>query len=438
MIMIAIGAVFLLRSFLYEHYHQSDIPNEWFSRHQEIEAVVIDNPDKNFEKNKYTIQPYYQGHQMYSRIMVTDYSGERVAYGDRVTISGTLDHPESFTTTSGRVFEYDNYLAVHDVYATMKIYTVVIKENNQGSKIKKYLFSIRNSFQEKIVSFIKYPESGLLSGILLGQKTMLPQDLVKDFQIAGLSHVMVLSGYNITIIVMFASTLFATFGCGYRTRRWCALGMIPLFIIMTGFGASSVRAGIMAAMLLMLQITTRPNYSFRVLFITAGSMIFYNPRILLHDPSFHLSMLAFIGLLYMTPVLVNFLRQDNLIIETMAVQITVLPYLLYSTGIFSALSLLVNIVTVPLVPGIMLGGFVIITSSYLLGSAVSLVARPVVWALTYMIWVVEKTVSYTWATIQFPMIGYWVVIMVYGIMTLLLIYYHNFYVSKYVSKITNP
>jgi competence protein ComEC len=261
----------------------------------------------------------------------------------------------------------------------------------------------------------------LLAGILLGHKTLLPKDIAKDFQIAGLSHVMVLSGYNITIIVTSITTLFAYSGCGYRLRRWCAIGSIPLFIIMTGFGASSVRAGIMAAVMLLLQITTRPQHGLRVLGITTGVMIFINPRILLHDPSFHLSMLAFIGLVYGTPLLESLIHKKNFIIETLAVQIVVFPYLIWSTGVISGVSLLVNALTVPTVPIIMLLGAGVVVVSYGVPGVALLIGVPTTWLLKYMIWIAEKAVSMKWATIQISRFSAWVMLMSYAILSVLII-----------------
>ncbi len=425
---VTVFSVFITRYFFYEQMHQSDIPVEWFDTQQIITGVVVENPNINFEKNKYIIRPYDREWLLSSKILVTDYSGELISYGDKIIITGTIHFPESFTTETGRIFEYGNYLKVQDIYATMTIYHSEVVANNQGSSIKKYLYEIRNSFLKKIITNIPFPESGLLAGIVLGHKTLISQNLAKDFQIAGLSHVMVLSGYNITIIVTFVTTLFAYLGCGYRLRRWGAIISIPLFIIMTGFGASSVRAGIMAAMMLFLQITTRPQYGLRILGLTAGIMIFMNPRILVHDPSFHLSMLAFIGLVYGSPILEMIIKKKNFIIETLAVQIIVLPYLIWSTGTFSLFSFLVNCITVPIIPGVMFLGIIVGVISYLSHGIAFLPSVLTTWFLKYMIYVVEKAVSWSWATVQISNISFWMIAVMYGILLALLIYY-NSYVS---------
>jgi competence protein ComEC len=428
-LIIAVLSIFITRAFFYEQIHESDIPRQWFDTQQTITGVVVENPNTNFEKNKYSIRPYNQDLLLSSKILVTDYSGELISYGDQIIITGIIQRPEPLSTDTGRIFEYDEYLKVQDIYATMTTYQSEVVMSNQGSLIKKYLYKIRNSFLKKIITTISFPESGLLAGILLGHKTLLPKDIAKDFQIAGLSHVMVLSGYNITIIVTSITTLFAYSGCGYRLRRWCAIGSIPLFIIMTGFGASSVRAGIMAAVMLLLQITTRPQHGLRVLGITTGVMIFINPRILLHDPSFHLSMLAFIGLVYGTPLLESLIHKKNFIIETLAVQIVVFPYLIWSTGVISGVSLLVNALTVPTVPIIMLLGAGVVVVSYGVPGVALLIGVPTTWLLKYMIWIAEKAVSMKWATIQISRFSAWVMLMSYAILSVLIIYYHNYYVS---------
>lgn len=434
---IGITLIMVVRFVTYEHHHQSDLPASWFETRQTIRAQVVENPDSNFEKNKYRVRPYHGDTLLHARLLVTDVSGESVAYGDVITFTAMIKKPEPFTTESGRTFEYDNYLQVTDSYGLAKIYQVTIEARNQGARIKKILFEIRNTIQEKLITTIPYPESGLLAGILLGHKTLLSPELVKNFQIAGLSHVMVLSGYNITLIITFVTQLSAWLGLGYRSRRYVAMGCIPLFIIMTGFGASSVRAGIMATLMIMLQVTTRPQYSFRVLIMTALIMIFHNPRILLYDPSFHLSMLAFIGLVYTTPVVAYVLRMNNMITETLAVQITVMPYLLWSTGSLSIVALAVNIITVPFVPYIMLlGGIALLVAGGVQSLGVVL-GIPATFLLKYMIYVVDYAVALPWSHIAITQISGRVIIVAYAIMIVLLIYYNNYYVSKDISKITN-
>jgi competence protein ComEC len=175
----------------------------------------------------------------------------------------------------------------------------------------------------------------------------------------------VLSGYNITLVVAAVIIVMRAISLGYRARRIVALMAVPFFILMTGTGASSVRAGCMSMMGLLLEIDVRPKHSLRVLLYTLTIMTVVSPWSFIADPSLHLSFLAVIGLWYGTPICAAYMKKvyqipwiGKLLTETVSVQLIVLPYILFMSGSFSMLSLIANLLTVPLVPLVMLTGMV--------------------------------------------------------------------------------
>jgi competence protein ComEC len=113
-----------------------------------------------------------------------------------------------------------------------------------GNFLKRNLLALKHVFVEKIESVIAQPQSSLLGGLLLGSKRALGKDLQEEFRRAGVIHVVVLSGYNVTIvanaIMEFFSFLPRSFGI------FSGIGSIILFALMTGASATTVRASIMA------------------------------------------------------------------------------------------------------------------------------------------------------------------------------------------------
>jgi competence protein ComEC len=350
-------------------------------------------------------------------------NGTSVSYGDTIKAVGVMKYPENFMTDTDREFDYVNYLKVHDIYGLMKVSTSeIISQHNKSLFIEK-LFLIKKYFVDTVKNLFPKSEAGLFAGISIGEKSLLPKDILADFQIAGLTHMIVLSGYNITIIAMSTITLLAYSGLGYRARRVGAMLIIPVFLVMTGLGASSVRAGCMSMILFLLQITTRPAHHLRIIFYTAVIMIFANPRILLRDPSFHMSFLAFIGLVYVTPIMSKFFNGDEesfflkkLFIETFSVQVFVMPYIIWMNGRVSLLLLVSNILTVPLVPIIMGTGFVVTLLAMVTYPLGAMLAVPVKLGLTYIIWVAHGVASVKAVTFVVPPFGLWVMILIYGAM----------------------
>jgi competence protein ComEC len=113
-----------------------------------------------------------------------------------------------------------------------------------GNIIKSILFKIKNYFVLNIKSLISEPEASLLIGIILGEKSGIDKDLQNVFRIVGLSHVVALSGYNITI-VSDAISKFFTFVPGLWGPIFGIVGVI-LFVVMSGASTTAIRAGIMA------------------------------------------------------------------------------------------------------------------------------------------------------------------------------------------------
>lgn len=141
---------------------------------------------------------------------------------------------------------------------------------------------------------------------MLGVKESLGEGLEEDFVDTGLVHIVVLSGYNVTIIaeaiirtLSFVSVMAGIYIGGIA---------IAVFAIMTGAGATIIRASIMAILALIARATGRRYEITRALFIAGFLMILENPYILLYDISFQLSFLATVGLIYLSPVFENIFK----------------------------------------------------------------------------------------------------------------------------------
>jgi len=269
---------------------------------------------------------------------------------------------------------------------------------------------------------------------VIGEQSLLPKTNLTEFQIAGLTHMIVLSGYNITVVALGAMLILAMVGFGYRARRVGAIIIIPIFLIMTGLGASSVRAGIMAIIVFALQLDTRPANSFRVILITLAIMVAINPYALLYDPSLHLSFLAFVGLVYVSPITEFIFSKYNvaewggmrdLLIETMSVQIFVLPYIVWMSGRVSLFIVLANLLVVPFTPLVMGAGFFVTILGMVYFPVGFIFAKPISWIMTYMLSIAHIVASISATTFLIPAFGGWFLAGIYFVMTSLVIYFLN-------------
>jgi len=325
----------------------------------ELEGVVVDAPDVRIFNQRIVVNPTGQK----SNILVVVHKEIEIFYGDKLKVLGTLETPENFITQSGKEFNYERYLANKDIYFSIKNAEVEIISHNNLSLIKARLFKFRNSFMENINRIIISPMSDLANGLILGARGGFDNEMKDEFITTGTIHIVALSGYNISII---SENIMKFFSLIFSQTVSILLGIfiIILFIIMTGGTATAIRAGIMALIMLFGRMTGRTYLAGRALIITALLMICYDVRILT-DISFQLSFLATGGILFVTPKVLNYfyflpLRfkiRENVAMTTSAT-ISVLPILLYSTGIFSLVSLPANILILPFIPLTMFFNFI--------------------------------------------------------------------------------
>jgi competence protein ComEC len=283
-------------------------------------------------------------------------------YGDTVIVRGEIDKAEAFETDTGRMFDYENYLRVQGVSALLR-YATLEEAKAGGPSLQRYLYALKHSFESSLERLFAEPSGSLLEGVLLGERRGLPDELNKAFIVSGLVHVVALSGYNIAVVanaVLYA-TSFLPRALGYAGGG----GLMVLFVMMTGAGATSVRACIMGLVAILAQYLHRPAAAMRSLIFAAGAMALWNPLVALYDPSFILSVLATFGLITLSSTVEDRLRflpekmgVRSIAASTVSVQVFVLPALLYFTGVLSFLSLPANILALPVVPFAMLFGFI--------------------------------------------------------------------------------
>ncbi|MFA5052393.1 MAG: ComEC/Rec2 family competence protein, partial [Patescibacteria group bacterium] len=201
-------------------------------------------------------------------------------------------------------------------------------------------------------------------GILLGAKKAMPDSLMTDFNRTGITHIVALSGFNITIIAVALSALGQRFSFPRRVSFWSSCTAIGLFVIMTGAQASAVRAGVMGGLVMVGRELGRLSRITNALVFAATVMLIANPRILVFDAGFQLSFLATLGLVYLSPVFEKWFTSrfvpawlSTTLAATMSAICFTAPLMAYQFGRFSLVAPLVNVLVVPIIPMVMGLGF---------------------------------------------------------------------------------
>ncbi|MCC7469805.1 MAG: ComEC family competence protein [Bacteroidetes bacterium] len=328
------------------------IKNEVESR-QNSQRFILKAENLNFKNKDYKID---------SNVLVSTELFPKFSYGDKIFVQGELKNPENFLTDNGREFDYKNYLRKDSIFYTMSFAKIQYLSSGNGNIVKEKILFVKDKFLNSIEKIIPSPESSLLSGLLLGVKESLGKNLEQHFINAGLVHIVVLSGYNVTIIAeaIISALSFASVFAGIYIGGIAIL----IFAVMTGAGATIIRASIMAILALVARALGRSYEIERIIMVTAFAMVMQNPYILVFDISFELSFLATLGLIYLSPVFEKAFRFlpkrfsiREIISSTLATQLFVLPFILYKIGNLSLVAPFTNVLVLPFIPATMFFGF---------------------------------------------------------------------------------
>ena len=334
-------------------------------------GIVDKNPDVRLDTQKVVVAletiatkntPEIQVTNTHILVNLSRY--QQIDYGDRVQLEGVLTVPKNFVSDTGREFDYENYLAKDNIFFQMFQPDIVIIDTGNGSIITERMFRIKGALVGVVNRIFPQPAGALLSGELFGEKSALGGDLQTAFRRTGVIHIVVLSGFNISIVALFIIWLLQRF-LHPRVALVCGIGGIILFALLVGGGATVIRASIMAILVIIARLIGRDYDVTRGLFVAGFFMVLQNPKILVFDISFQLSFLATLSLIYIAPFVERkigwvptHMQLRETLVQTIAAQVFVLPLLLYSIGEFSVVSIIVNILVVPLVPMTMLFGFI--------------------------------------------------------------------------------
>lgn len=308
---------------------------------------------------------------LYIRVKTSIYP--ELFYGDKVAFSGKLNRPANFVSEIGRSFDYEGYLSKDGIYYEVKsAKDLVVSEVDSAPRslvsvaqfeLNKILFFLKRNFVRTLERYIHEPASSLGAGLVVGEKSSLGNEYIDKFRAVGLIHIIVLSGFNITIIAVAMRKVLDRL-----PRVWgivVGASGIVLFGIMVGGGATVVRSCLMAILALTSEIMRRDYNIVRSIIFVMLVMLIENPTIFLHDPSFQLSFLATTGLIILANPLeekLSFIPEKfglrSVVATSLATQIFVTPYLLWMMGETSIIGLFTNIIVLPIVPWTMLLVFV--------------------------------------------------------------------------------
>lgn len=227
--------------------------------------------------------------------------------------------------------------------------------------LETFLLELQQRLALALTRLFPEPIAGFSQGIIIGKQGIsFEPEFWEALKLTGTAHLVAVSGYNLTVVAKFI-TRFLSWLTVHRKLIWLfALAGIFLFILFVGAPVSAVRAGLMAALVIIAERFAREQNLKIAFTFVLGLMLLVNPSLLREDLSFQLSFLAAFGIFYLAPVWLSQEQQEKtsggwvelkkIVAETLSAQAMVLPLLVYRFGQLSLIGLLANLLVLPLIP----------------------------------------------------------------------------------------
>ncbi|HET9411252.1 MAG TPA: ComEC/Rec2 family competence protein, partial [Candidatus Saccharimonadales bacterium] len=355
----------------------------------EILGTVSDDPevDKHGMLALHVAAKKVNEHSLEGKLWVSTHEKRDIKRSDEVVIKGKIE--PGFGSFAASIFRAE---------------IIEVRRPVPGD----IMMQVRDSFAEAIRRVIPDPEASLGIGYLLGQRRALPPELDDALKIVGLTHIVVASGYNLTILVRFTRRLFA------RISKYLAMlaagGTTIGFVLMTGFSPSMSRAGLVTGLSLLAWYYGRKFHPIILLSFVAALTLLINPTFGWNDLGWQLSFLAFAGVMIVAPLLHAYFFGDKkpgtirqIMGETIAAQIMTFPILVAAFGVFSNIAVVANLLVLPFVPLAMLLVFCSGLAVILAPPLAPFMAALAQFVLGYMVGVVQHLANLPWAQAAFTL-----------------------------------
>ena len=345
-------------------------------------------------------------------------AGFDIRYGDRLKLFGEL----SKTYENGSLITKSS-LAQKKVFTQMAFPVAEVLSYGNGNRLLDFIYRLRERAHSIIFNLIPFPESAVLSGILLGIESEIPEYLWDSYQASGTIHIIAISGFNITIIALLSFRVFQNF-LGWKWALPSTICVILFYTLLVGANPPVVRAAIMGIVALTARQIGRRAVGIYTLVLAATVILIGNP-FLLWNISFQLSFLATLALLTMVDPIDGWIKSRfekhfsvqaaqiimpivSILITTFSATLVIFPVLFKMNPEFSTISLVANALIAPFQPAIMIVGGLAVFSGFFIPPSLNILGI-IVWPLIAFCnqIAIRLSISST-AVILLPKFSFWI------------------------------
>ena len=335
---------------------------EWIEAHP---SAVICGEVQRCQDTEYSLSVYlkqvfltYQSEQIpirNIRVFLKENTKENLKTGMIVQVSGELERV-SAPRNPGE-FDSQQYYACQGIYYFLKNGNIQ-KKSRSYSKYGQLLAEIRGRIT-KILQEAAGEDAGIYQAMLLGEKSNLDEEVKMRYQMAGMIHILAISGLHISVLGMGLFSLLKKLSLGNGWAGFLSLSVILQYGMLTGGSVSAMRAVCMFVLAIGARILGR-SYDLLTALAMSAILLLIDTPAYLYSSSFLLSFGAVAGLGIVAPALYRLVDSERAwaktLLSSLAVQLTTLPVLLWMYGEVSILGIVLNLVVLPTVSVVLISG----------------------------------------------------------------------------------
>lgn len=339
------------------------------------QEIIIENVSLSDSGNKISV-----------KILIYTEKYPKYSKGDRIKLAGRINKPKIFED-----FDYAMYLRTKGVYYL--IYNPQIRIVGKSENIvDRFTENARNNIYELNKKIYTAPQSAIMNALIVGIEADIDEKIIDAFNRTGTRHLLAISGFNISIVALIMMQMFILLGVKRDSAFYFSAIGIILFIAIIEISSSSIRAGIMGELALIAFKIGRLSSSLNAIIFAATLMLMENPYLLRYDIGFQLSFMAVLGLIFIYPRLDSIFDGikdiaglKSIFLATVSAQIATLPIILKYFGNYSLMSVISNMLILPLSVAVMIGGFAVLAVAEINLQIARIISWPIWLALKYQI-----------------------------------------------------
>jgi len=426
--------------------HVMHVAKYYYKKPVAVKGVIVSDVQQraavNGSKTTFTldvreVQAPWEWQKKNGKILVNIFKDLDVDYGDYVMLEGKLHRPYNFS--AGKNFSYRNYLYRRDIrfiLSVKKDADIRVLGQNHGNSFRALSLKLRDKFKGVLSESLSKNEAGIMRAVLLGDRSGIPKPVRTLFVQTGTAHILAISGLHMGVVAALLLVFAKIIPIGRRGQLGLVIFLLMNYAFLTGGRPSVVRATIMTVVFLASFIVEKEFDAFNTLCLAAMIILMINP-LNLFDVGFQLSFVCVLTILYINrgvkkKDVKNAFRKDiksngriydrwfhytlQSFYLSLAIWIGVAGLIAYYFGIITPITILANLVVVPLISIVVALGFGLLAIGIILPSWAFMFAACLKAVLNVMVGLIYLFDKAPLAHILVSNVKPWHVMLYYGLL----------------------